>query len=38
MRAEGGIKAIPEARDLINIRLALATCFIKRALKLSNIC
>jgi hypothetical protein len=38
MRTEGGIKAIPEARYFINIRLALAAYFIKRALKLSNIC
>jgi hypothetical protein len=37
MRAEGRIKAIPEARDLINIKLALATCFIEHTLKLSNI-
>jgi hypothetical protein len=37
MRAKGRIKAIPEARDLINIRLALAACFIERTLKLGNI-
>jgi hypothetical protein len=37
MRAAGRIKAIPEARDLINIRLALAVYFIEYILKLSNI-
>jgi hypothetical protein len=37
MRIESRIKAILETRYFINIRLALATYFIKGMLKLSNI-
>jgi hypothetical protein len=37
MRIKSKIKAIPEARYFINIRLALATYFIEHTLKLSDI-
>jgi hypothetical protein len=37
MRIEGRIKIIIKAGYFINIRLALAACFIEHTLKLNNI-